>query len=661
MIYYDLNTKNQSFLDFAQHLKDKNVKNYASHLVLYDKELIGVDPRSEDLTEDQKIRIFTELTINPWYYFREFVRYEGGSREGHMFECNIGSYMIVWSHIKNLNTFTVLSRQSGKTTTHLAFFSYVMLFIVTNQFFVFSLQEHSAKKTILEKWRWYIDSLPDWMKPLVTDYNDQNSTEEKSLFKQKNKILCFGGAVNDEGADKSARSFTTSNLFMDEVAFFRNNKAFYGAAIQATNTAIMNAKKNGTPYGIHLTTTPNRRDEGSPHGMWAYEFFNSAAPFRYDILDMNDDELKEYLSNNSFSGSKPNGFLRLEFDWRQLGRDQEWYDKAIMDSNNDLKKIKQELDLEWPLTDQGSVFTEEELERVNASVREIRSHIKLLGEKYYLDLYEPINIFANYIISIDTASGFGIDGTAINIIDPIDYHIVGSMNYNTINSEDLHYIILELMREVFRESYLVIEAAPIAIPVLQRLVKEQDLERRIFKQLVERDVQKKLSDGTVKTEKTKVWRYGVNTNATTRSQMMDLMLTIVRDTPHIITSPHVFNDLRNLQYHRGKIQAINKTHDDSIMSYLITRWAIAYGKYFKGKRMVGGELTRNLLVEGSQVLPSHIEEAGNFYGILSLSDNPVVSGLSGKTISSHEYAKREEEKEKEESNKRRKRFLNLMG
>jgi len=57
---------------------------------------------------------------------------------------------------------------------------------------------------------------------------------------------------------------------------------------------------------------------------------------------------------------------------------------------------------------------------------------------------------------------------------------------------------------------------------------------------------------------------------------MDLLTSIVRDTPHVLTSPLVFNDVRNLIYHNGKIQASEKKHDDSIMSYLITRWAKVY-------------------------------------------------------------------------------------
>jgi hypothetical protein len=101
---------------------------------------------------------------------------------------------------------------------------------------------------------------------LLTSRDDQNSTEEKSIAKNKNKILCFGGAVNGEGANRSARSFTSSNILMDEVAFFKFNQDFFKAAAQATNTAIINAQKTKTHYGIHMTTTPNRRDVGSPEG-----------------------------------------------------------------------------------------------------------------------------------------------------------------------------------------------------------------------------------------------------------------------------------------------------------------------------------------------------------------------------------------------------------
>ena len=118
---------------------------------------------------------------------------------------------------------------------------------------------------------------------------------------------------------------------------------------------------------------------------------------------------------------------------------------------------------------------------------------------------------------------------------------------------------------------MIIEAAPIAIPILQRLSVIPDIERRLFKYITKKPAERKLTDGTIKIEHVKVWRYGVSTNSATRPQMMDMLKTIVRDTPHVITSPLVFNDIRNLIYKNGRIEASGKMHDDSIMSYLITR------------------------------------------------------------------------------------------
>src|SRR5690606_29233262 len=123
--------------------KSKGVKRYADHLILYDEKLVGVDPYDPNLSDDLKTRIFAEVSRNPWYYYRDFVKFDNGTKEGGPFELHIGSYLIIWSHIKNINSYTVLSRQCGKTTTHLAWYAWLMLFVVKNQFIVFSLQEHT--------------------------------------------------------------------------------------------------------------------------------------------------------------------------------------------------------------------------------------------------------------------------------------------------------------------------------------------------------------------------------------------------------------------------------------------------------------------------------------------------------------------------------------
>ena len=65
-IYYHMETTNQSFIDMHYFLKQKNIKNNAFFLVLYDRGLAGVDPRDPNLTPDMKQRVLRECICNYW-------------------------------------------------------------------------------------------------------------------------------------------------------------------------------------------------------------------------------------------------------------------------------------------------------------------------------------------------------------------------------------------------------------------------------------------------------------------------------------------------------------------------------------------------------------------------------------------------------------------
>ena len=52
---------------------------------------------------------------------------------------------------------------------------------------------------------------------------------------------------------------TLSMIWYDEYGFLPYNDIIYMNAAPAFKTASMNAKKNGAPYGILLSTTPGSR------------------------------------------------------------------------------------------------------------------------------------------------------------------------------------------------------------------------------------------------------------------------------------------------------------------------------------------------------------------------------------------------------------------
>lgn len=62
--------------EFNQYMDKINItrKLTLASLTITQSELIGVDPYSPDLTDDQKIRIIHECKINPWYFLRVFIR-----------------------------------------------------------------------------------------------------------------------------------------------------------------------------------------------------------------------------------------------------------------------------------------------------------------------------------------------------------------------------------------------------------------------------------------------------------------------------------------------------------------------------------------------------------------------------------------------------------
>lgn len=66
-VTYQYNTKNQSFIDMHNFLKNvKGIKNNSFFLVLYDSDLLNVDPRDSRLNIYMKKKILAECMRNFW-------------------------------------------------------------------------------------------------------------------------------------------------------------------------------------------------------------------------------------------------------------------------------------------------------------------------------------------------------------------------------------------------------------------------------------------------------------------------------------------------------------------------------------------------------------------------------------------------------------------
>jgi len=568
----DIRTKNTSFIKVYKLLKKMGITNNKFFLRLYDKKLVGVDPYSKNLTQEQKARIVQECMINPWYFIREVVRVKT-PRGNIPYELNRGNLALTWGMINNLNIIMMLPRQHGKTISTLCMYAWLFLFGAENSEMLFFNKEFKYSKLNLKRLGDIINIIPDYLK-LPDRKNDKDNAEELFYSARDNSITAMASATNPEEADKKGRGSTTPLQYWDEKAFLKYNKIMRRASAPATTKAMEEAEKGSKPYGITITTTPNNLD--LEEGAYVKSMINDAYMFDEFMYDLkNRDEIVEKIESNS-----KNRFMYIEFSYKQLGRDEKWFKKQCADLDNDMLTIKREILLEWTFASDNSVYTEDQLEILS------KYHVEPIGNlllmKYYeIKFLKDIDFNKPWVIGVDPAAGLSRDSSCIEITDPYTFEIVGEFKNNTIDTNDFTMLVHNLMTHYFKNSLLVIERNSYGQNMLDFLMKT-NIEKNLYFEYKEKKGEKVIQDVRAnqhKKMKKKVKVYGVYTTETVRGQMLDILTDTINHTPSAITSKNVFSNIKTLERNnRGKIEHRRGEHDDNMMAYLLARFVLAFGE-----------------------------------------------------------------------------------
>ena len=273
------------------------IKRNTFFLRLNNKALINVDPFDNNLTNLEKGMIIKECVENPWYFFREIVRIASGGSVI-PFELHRGSLAMIWAVLMNISIFVVWPRQTYKTTTMTAIYTY--LFYWGSEHFRGALIAHedAIVKKNLEGIKEIRENLPSWMNPYDSKTDRDN---ERMMFNRKadNRLICKAPSMSEDGARKAGRGLTTQGQWFDEISFIKNIGLMYDSVAFAYSKASEAARKNGSPYHQAMTTTAGflNTDEGK----WAYNFLNSCADFSENLYDMDYEDIKEYIKNSSSS------------------------------------------------------------------------------------------------------------------------------------------------------------------------------------------------------------------------------------------------------------------------------------------------------------------------------------------------------------------------
>lgn len=574
---YDYNTSNKSFINVSNELAKRGVKNHKFMLALYDESLVGVDPYSPNLTLEQKARIFAECSRNLWYFLREVVRIPVAGKSI-PYSLNLGNLALTYIKHLNLNSITLLPRQTGKTIGAIVHDLYLFYFVSTNTKFTYANKSFTDSKDNLKRFKDIRDELPDYIKQLIMHEKDKDNKESKYSHIRNNELVAKPSPNSFSDAEKIGRGMSTPIVLMDEIAFLKYNKEVYSSLAPAWLRSAIEAEKNNAPRAKTLITTPNNLD--TPEGAWCMgEIIEPAVKFKEEFYDYDPNYLKEYIRKNS-----SNDFVHIQYHWKELGYDDEWYETACRNLNNNLLKIKREIELEWTFSTDNSVFSEEQLSRLALYIKKPVLEMRV-NNHYDIQFYEEPDFARNYIISCDVAGGLDRDNSALTIIDPGDFRVVGDFKSSGINTDDYRQLIQTLMTLYFKNALLLIEANTYGKNILDYLMKIPEIEARMFYTEPKDEATKTLKNGrVVRKSNIRKKKYGLTTTSKTRPFYFEILRTIIDDEPEKIVSPKIYDEIKTLIYDKnGRIDHMPGKNDDSLISYLLFRYAIIHEDTFTKK------------------------------------------------------------------------------
>lgn len=588
-IYYDYQTKNKSFLKVCKILKDEGIVNFAFPLMTYDKDLIGIDPYSDEVKNNIRLqlKITNEVANNMWYFLREVVRVPnpGASIP---FGLHRGNLAMLFCLNCNFNTYVELPRQHYKTYSAVVYYAWVNMYKARNYNMIFTHKAYADTVENLRRLKQLLDPdngcLPEYLlAPLGK--NDKNNENEFIIASNNNRIKVVGPANDSAGADKAGRGSTVPLIWLDEIAFLKYNETMMGAMVPAFSTASAAARENGTPYSILLTTTPSSLD--IPEGKFVHDtLIEQAMDFdekMYDYyFERGLDWLAEFVSNNS-----NNYFVVVKFSYKQLGKSDAWLQEQLRKMNNNMTLVKRELLLEWTYSSDDSLLDEETLNTIaKYADRDYVAKLLILDKYMLYYIRQPSNIFKkNYVISMDIAGGLGRDKTAITIIDPKDNLPTAVMYSNKMTVVDLVDVTCELLDRYFPMGIVVPELNYSGNTFMELMLKKGKYNSNLFYTIKEtkaeriiqedRDIFAKAKKKYIRKEKRV---YGINTTAATRKIMVeDILFNLINNKPESFNNRDIFKELKTLERKKtGKIEHSDSGHDDILMSYLIGLFAILF-------------------------------------------------------------------------------------
>lgn len=322
-IYYDLKTKNKSFLEMHKKMKSLGIHNNKFMLAIKNKELIGVDPFEDGLSYRVKQSIIEECRENIWYFLREVIRIPvqgGGSMS---FPLDVGSLVGVYCFNIMADFYVTKPRMTFSTGLMKALLTYSLVIEDLNnvELFVRELTKNRMGLDIKD----IIALLPEYIPSKALLFKREGIWE----LSKGNSIKIESTKNHKSVAEEIGRGSTSNYQFYDDFEFIPYNMDLLDSISKSYS---INKKTLDKPHCRMFCSVPpkkkNERVNAFLHNCLRWDDIY----FDYDVSTL----------KNLVSQTKSN-CIYIEKSYIDLDKDDEWLKYMCLALNNDPEAIGREI------------------------------------------------------------------------------------------------------------------------------------------------------------------------------------------------------------------------------------------------------------------------------------------------------------------------------
>ena len=461
---------------------------------------------------------------------------------------------------------TKMPRQSGKSTAVISFILHYILFNESKNVALLANKAELARE-LLDRLKKAYENLPLWLQQGITVWNKGSIELENG-----SKIL----ATSTTGSAARGQSF--SLVFLDEFAFVQHNIAndFFKSVYPTISS--------GQETKMIIVSTP----KGMNHfyKMWV--------------------EAEEERSN----------FKTLEVDWWETpGRDSDWKQQQI--ANTSEEDFNQEFACEFL----GSTNT-----LVNVNILRNLAFTNPSFQKNGFDQYGEVIPDHQYVVTVDTARGVGLDNSAFIVIDitSVPYRVVAKFKDSLI-SPILYPELIYNVATNYNEAFVLVEINDIGEQVANILANDLEYEN-IFVTNVKGRAGQVIGGGFSSNR-----QLGVRTTKQVKRIGCSTLKDLIEDNKIIIEDFDIIEEMSNFINKKDSYEADEGYHDDLVMCLVLFSWLIRQ-PYFKD--LTNSDIRERFLKDKEAMIEADLLPFGFKYDAVDDSDRDVADPYS---VHNHDY------------------------